>query len=68
MCCTDFTKSLYLKKDLLAKFSIECAAAKEPKNKDNSSSIPSFKHKDITANIVSPEPILSIIFDANAGQ
>ena len=68
MCCIDLTKSSYLKKDLLAKFSTECAAAKEHKNNDNSSSIPSFKHSDIKANIVSPEPILSIIFVAKAGQ
>ena len=49
-------------------FSTDLAAAIEPKNKHNSSDIPKLKQIESIDNIASPEPILSTIFDANAGR
>ena len=52
---------------LLPIFSTALAPANEPKNNAKSSGILIFKHKEITANIVSPAPTLSTTLFAKAG-
>ena len=53
--------------NLLPKFSVMNAAAKEPSNKDTSLDI-FFRHIETTANIASPAPTLSTTLSVKAGH
>ena len=64
----DFKILFLLIGTLLPIVSTDCAAAKEATNSEKFLSKLFFKHNDTAANIASPAPTLSTIFDAKAAE